>query len=65
MSRQKISVSPILTIPFLPVLIVLKLTEAIDISWWWVFGIPILIPLGTIVIIAGMIFLLAILGVIR
>jgi hypothetical protein len=49
--RQEITVNPAISIPLLPILIILKLTGLINISWWWVIGIPILIPVAALTII--------------
>ena len=43
------------------VLIVLKLTNLTDISWWWVFA-PILIPLAVCLFILLIIFIVAIIA---
>ena len=43
------------------VLIVLKLTNLTDISWWWVFA-PILIPLAVCLFILTIIFIVAIIA---
>lgn len=43
------------------VLIVLKLTNLTDISWWWVFA-PILIPLAVCLFILPIIFIVAIIA---
>ena len=48
------------TVLFL-IFLVLKLTNYIDWSWWWVTA-PLWIPIGIIVIILGVIFLTAIIN---
>lgn len=52
-----ISIAPRLSLPLLPILIILKLTDMIDLSWIWVIGLPFLIPLGIIALFIGVIFL--------
>ena len=44
--KHNISNYSSLSIPLLPIMIILKLTGLINLSWWWVIGIPILVPIG-------------------
>ena len=44
--KHNISTYSSLSIPLLPIMIILKLTGLIKLSWWWVIGIPILVPIG-------------------
>ena len=61
MSDKKITINPTFSIPLLPIMIILKLTDVIDWSWIWVILFPFLLSFG---IILGMILIVFIIGLI-
>ena len=44
--KHNISNYSSLSLPLLPIMIILKLAGVIDLSWFWIIAIPILVPLG-------------------